>query len=108
MYKKVKYEKTSIEINNSLSGEPIEHKIERIVNNKEPITDGAPVIYTERKDGVESGYNIRTDRFEIAADAMDVVTRTNVGKRMERIKEREVIKMTTDGKAETAEGTQGN
>ena len=56
-----------------LEGEPIELKIERIVSNKEPISDGAPSIFTERKDGVVSAYNIRTDRFEIAAEAMDKV-----------------------------------
>ena len=33
-------------------GETIEQKVNRIVNNNEPITDGAPIIFTERKDGV--------------------------------------------------------
>ena len=61
---------TSVE---KLEGEPIEWKIERIVSNKEPISDGAPSIFTERKDGVVAAYNIRTDRFEIAAEAMDKV-----------------------------------
>ena len=37
-------------INNSLEGESIEAKVCRIVNNGEPISDGAPLIYTERKD----------------------------------------------------------
>ena len=62
---------TSVE---TVEGEPIELKIERVVSNKEPITDGAPAIYTERKEGVISAYNIRTDRFEIAAEAMDKVS----------------------------------
>ena len=53
-------------INNSLEGESIEAKVCRIVNNGEPISDGAPLIYTERKDGVKEEYNIRTDRFDIA------------------------------------------
>ena len=52
-------------------GESIEHKVRRIVNNKEPIKDGAPLIYTERKDGVQPSYNIRTDRFEVAVEAMN-------------------------------------
>ena len=29
-------------------GETIETKVARIVQNKEPITDGAPMIYTEK------------------------------------------------------------
>ena len=61
-------------INNSLEGESIEAKVCRIVNNGEPISDGAPLIYTERKDGVKEEYNIRTDRFDIALNAMDYVT----------------------------------
>ena len=54
-------------------GKPIEWKIERIVSNKEPISDGAPEIFTERKEGVKSAYNIRTDRWEIATEAMSKV-----------------------------------
>ena len=30
-------------------GETIEHKVQRIVLNKEPIEDGAEIIYTEKK-----------------------------------------------------------
>ena len=33
-------------------GEYIEEKVRRITENNEPIEDGAPIIYTERKDGV--------------------------------------------------------
>ena len=50
-------------------GETIEAKVNRIVNNGEPITDGTPIIYTERKDGVLPEYDIRTDRWDIAIDA---------------------------------------
>lgn len=51
-------------------GEQIEEKVRRIVNNNEPITDGAPIIFTEKKDGVLPEFNIRTDRWDIALDAM--------------------------------------
>ena len=68
-------------INNSLEGESIEAKVCRIVNNGEPISDGAPLIYTERKDGVKEEYNIRTDRFDIALNAMDYATKSNRAKR---------------------------
>ena len=44
----------------------------RVIDNKEPITDGAPIIYTERNLGVLPAYNIRTDRWEIAQAAMEV------------------------------------
>jgi len=64
-----------------LEGEPIEHKIERIVSNNEAITDGAPAIYTERKDGIISAYNIRTDRWEVATEGMSLVEKNISAKR---------------------------
>ena len=78
--------KTLINRNTSVEGETIEMKIERIVTQKEPITDGAPLIYTERKDGVMAAYDIRTDRFEIAIDAMDKVNSAKKAKRAEYYK----------------------
>ena len=44
------------------------------VDEKEPITDGAPIIFTDAKDGVRPEFNPRTDRWEIAIDAMDKVS----------------------------------
>jgi hypothetical protein len=100
---------TSVE---KLEGEPIEHKIERIVSNKEPITDGAPSIYTERKDGVISAYNIRTDRWEIASEAMDKVSGSVQAKRdakasikAEKAEDVKVVKLEVDSGAKSTEGT---
>lgn len=53
-------------------GELIEEKVARLTQEKSPINDGAPIIYTERKDGVLPAYDIRTDRWEIAQKAMEV------------------------------------
>lgn len=61
-------------------GEPIETKVKRITENNEPITDGAPIIYTNRDDGVLPAYNIRTDRWEVAQAAMDAVNQANLAK----------------------------
>lgn len=61
-------------------GESIENKVRRITENNEPITDGAPIIYTNRDDGVLPAYNIRTDRWEIAQQAMDAVNQANLAK----------------------------
>jgi hypothetical protein len=61
-------------------GESIETKVKRITESKEPIKDGAPIIYTNREDGVLPAYNIRTDRWEIAQQAMDAVNQTNLAK----------------------------
>lgn len=64
---------TSIVCNESTEGELIEQKVFRMIENKEPITDGSEIAYSERKDGVIPGSDIRTDRFDAALDAMDKV-----------------------------------
>lgn len=108
MYKKPKYQKTMLTGAKRLEGETIENKVTRLIKNKEPIKDGAPPIYTERKEGVNSAYNIRTDRWELATDLMDKVTRGKIAKRDEIIKKEEdakVIKMEV-GKPESTDGKQ--
>ena len=42
---------------------------------------GASLIYTERKEGVIPAYDVRTDRFEIAIEAMGKVVKSNIAKR---------------------------
>lgn len=104
MYKSIRQHKGSIKVNASYDGESIETKVERIVHQKEPINDGAPLIYTDRKEGVKPEYDIRTDRFEIAIDAMDAVSRTDVAKRNTAPKV-DVIQE-GDGKAEPTQATE--
>ena len=89
----MKYPKEKIERNFSgyeefeyIEGERIENKVARLFEENQPINDGAPLIYTERKDGVQPSYNIRTDRFEVAVEAMDKVTKTHQARREERAK----------------------
>lgn len=89
MYKYQKPIPTTLKVNVSYEGERIEEKVERIVNNKEAITDGAPQIYTERRDGVLPQFDIRTDRFEVAVEAMDKVTKSHVAKREANMKLKE-------------------
>jgi len=114
MYKKQRITKTSINVNSSIEGETIEKKIRRIVNNKEPITDGAPIIFTERKDGVQPAYDVRTDRWEVAIDAMDQVDKAHKAKREERHKTEEQkesekrAKEAKDGMQKEGEGTSDN
>lgn len=66
-------------------GETIETKVSRIINEKAPIEDGAPIIFTDRADGVLPAYDIRTDRWDIAVDAMDKVNKAKIAKREEFI-----------------------
>ncbi len=83
MYNIPKYNKGTLKSVEVVEGETLEMKIERMVNNKEPISDGAPEIFTTRDEGVISAYNIRTDRWEIATDAMDMIEKSKVAKREE-------------------------
>lgn len=104
MYKKIRSKKTTLLVNTSYVGEPIEAKIRRIVNNKEPISDGAPLIYTDRSEGVQPGYDIRTDRFDVAIEAMDKVTKSHQAKREDKHKPKEENK-TADQKVESVTPT---
>lgn len=61
-------------------GESIEEKVRRVVETNEPIEDGAPLIYTPKESGVVAAYNIRTDRWEIAQDAMSLKYKAEIAK----------------------------
>lgn len=67
-------DKHNIKSAETYEAESIETKVRRILDENEPITDGAPIIYTEKADGVKPEFNIRTDRWEIAMEAMDKVS----------------------------------
>jgi hypothetical protein len=54
-----------------IEGERIEEKVARLFEENQPINDGAPLIYTERKDGVLPAYDIRTDKMALAQEAME-------------------------------------
>ena len=79
-YAKVKNNNGRLKSIEVYEGESIETKCARILQNKEPITDTAPIIYTAKEDGVLPAYNIRTDRFDIAMDAYDKITRSSAKK----------------------------
>ena len=65
-------------------GETLIKKIQRILDENEPLTDGAPMIYTPKQAGVRDDCNVRTDKWAIAMDAMD---RVNNYKLTEYLKE---------------------
>ena len=81
MFNVIKPAKSTIKVNTSYKGETIEKKIARIMTNKEPIKDGAQLIFSDRKEGVKPEYNIRTDRFDVAVEAMDKVNKSKKAKR---------------------------
>lgn len=58
--------------------EPREVKLRKIINGEaNNMDDGVfPTIYTEKKDGVQPEFDIRTDRFEVAIDAIDKINQS--------------------------------
>lgn len=80
---------TTINVNVSVVGERLEERVHRMLYNQEPIGDGAPLIYTDRRKGVLAEHDIRTDRFEIALDAIDNVHKKNLERRADFYKELE-------------------
>lgn len=82
--------RSQLKANTSTEGETIEQKVERVVNNKEPLGDGSPLIYTERKDGVKASFNVRTDKREIAIEASEKIAKSYLARRDERQKSTEI------------------
>ena len=99
MYKLSINYKTQFNLPSLKEGELLETKVQRITTNKEPIKDGAPTIYTERKEGVLAGYNIRTDRWDVALNAMNAVNKSKITKNKNWLKNDETNK--TDGNTES-------
>jgi hypothetical protein len=101
MYKKIIPPTTTLKVNNSFQGETIETKCARIMSNKEPIKDSAPITYTERKDGVIPGMNIRTDRWEHAVESMEKATKAHRTRREDAIGKRAKEGMEKEKKGES-------
>lgn len=64
--------------NLTYQAEPREVKLRKIISGESSnMEDGVfPTIYTEKKDGVLPEHDIRTDRFEVAIDAIDKINQS--------------------------------
>ncbi len=67
-------------------GKSIEESIREQLESKAPIEMVSERIYTERKDGVNPAYDIRTDRFDLAIKAHDIRSKAAIARRMEEDK----------------------
>lgn len=67
------------------TGESLEDKVRRTMEAGTPVEAISPMVYTERKEGVRPETNIRTDRFEIAQNAMGTIADGIRTKRTERM-----------------------
>ena len=90
--------------NDIYRGESIESYCNRCTQTKQPVEGGAPIIFTARKDGVLAEYNIRTDRFEIAQNAMEKAAMSYQAKRADYInpKQEKQTEQTEETTEETA------
>lgn len=61
-------------------GESIEEVLRRLEANKEKVPMNVPPIYTPMKEGVIPDYDIRTDRFDVAAQATDKFAASDTAK----------------------------
>lgn len=62
---------TKIDLNQSYEAETMVKKLQKAMDSKSPLDDAAPIVYTNKKDGVMPAYDIRTDRFEVARIATE-------------------------------------
>lgn len=64
--------------NLTYQADPREVKLRKIINGESNnMEDGVfPTIYTEKKDGVQPEFDIRTDRFEVAIEAIDKINQS--------------------------------
>lgn len=89
--------------NLTYQAEPREVKLRKIINGESnDMEDGVfPTIYTEKKDGVQPEFDIRTDRFEVAIDAIDKINQSVANQVAKSKGETEAVKdFGTDGKTD--------
>lgn len=89
--------------NLTYQAEPREVKLRKIINGESnDMEDGVfPTIYTEKKDGVQPEFDIRTDRFEVAIDAIDKINRSAANQVAKSKGETEAVKdFGTEGKTD--------
>ena len=80
--------------NFTYQAEPREVKLRKIINGESNnMEDGVfPTIYTEKRDGVLPEYDIRTDRFEVAIDAIDKINKSTANQVAKNKGETEAVK----------------
>lgn len=69
-----------IKVNTSYEADGLVVKLRKIMENNEPIDEVAPIIYTDKKNGVMKEYDIRTDRFDVALEAMGLIRSEELAK----------------------------
>lgn len=82
--KKIRIDNFPKRTDEDIVGEELITKIRRVLDENEPLTDGAPLIYTPKEKGVIPEYNIRTDKWQLAMGAMDRVSEYKLSEYMKK------------------------
>lgn len=64
----------------SYKGISIEDRCKLLMETGEPIRDTSPLIFTPKEKGVMPQYDVRTDKWDIAQNAMDRVNKERIAK----------------------------
>nr|WAE43668.1 MAG: hypothetical protein [Microviridae sp.] len=89
---------SQIEGREMYTGETIEEKIRRIMEDKEPVdNEGVQLVYSARADGVLPETNIRTDRWDLATEAMDIASKAKKAQRDDKEAKEKLAKEAKEG-----------
>lgn len=87
MFRKQQYDKGTQISEKEIEGISIERKVETMIANKEPIEAGAAeMIYMDKGSGVLNSTNIRTDKWDVALDAMTQIAEGRMKQRENKLK----------------------
>ena len=79
--------KSALRNNSTYVAEPIEKIIQRRLANKEPLDDKVNLLYYDISEGVKAGYDVRTDRFDLALDGVGAIQKSETAKTQSMTKE---------------------
>lgn len=82
VYKPKVTERRLLHINKTYKAESLMMKIRRMLANREPIEDEIETVYTNKKDGVLPAYDIRTDRWEVAMEAIGKMQNAEISEQL--------------------------
>lgn len=82
------YNSSNIVTGTCYEAETLEVQVSKILTSNEPMPSLTAPIFTERKNGVQAEHNIRTDRFDVALNGTDYISKSNLAKREAKILEK--------------------
>lgn len=95
---------SQIKRNNTFEGDNILVTMKRALQGDGDTGEELPTYFTERKAGVLPGFNIRTDRWEVARKATETLQKSETAQRERAWKERNGISLDS-GASESTDGT---